>query len=79
MSNGSSAAPIAERAWRPASPHSSITRSLNPLITPGVPLKPGRAVDEPERLHPAGHAVEVAQLLLAATRSIDSAVRRAAS
>src|SRR4051812_6189156 len=41
MSNGSLAMPTAERAWRPASPKTSISRSLQPLITAGVSLKLG--------------------------------------
>ena len=36
MPKGSSPAPIAERAWRPASSQSSTIRSLKPLIAAGV-------------------------------------------
>src|SRR3954471_24160972 len=64
MSNGSSATPIAERAWRPASPQRSRMRSLKPLITAGIRLKPRSAVDEAQRLGPALRPVEVAELLL---------------
>lgn len=39
-------------------------RSLKPLTTAGVRLKPGGAVHEPQDLHPPGHAVEVAELVL---------------
>ena len=38
---GNSATPMAERAWRPAGPNTSIIRSLAPLITLGWSLKPG--------------------------------------
>ena len=64
MSNGSSAAPIAERACRPGSPHSSNTRSLKPLIAAGVTLNPGAQLTKPSAFTQPGDAVEVAELLL---------------
>src|SRR3954469_5079545 len=48
MSNGSSVTPIAERAWRPGSPQSSTMRSLKPLMTTGIALKPGAPRDADE-------------------------------
>ena len=63
MPNGSSPAPIAERAWRPASPHRARIKSLKPLIAAGV-VESLRAPDEAKRLDPAGHAVELAEFLL---------------
>src|SRR3954469_7237219 len=36
MPNGNSPAPIADRAWRPASPQTARMSSLNPLMAAGV-------------------------------------------
>jgi hypothetical protein len=64
MPNGSSPAPIAERAWRPASPHSVRMRSLKPLIAAGVTLKPSAHLTKPRTLIQALDVVEVPEFLL---------------
>ena len=78
-SNGSCAAPIAERAWRPAgSPQISSTRSVNPLITAGGLSKPGAHWTRPSAFTQLRHPVEVAELGCSEAR-IESVVSRAAS
>ena len=76
--NGSSPAPMAERAWRPASPQSSRIRSLKPLMAAGVALKPSAHLTKPSSLI---QAVTRSRSPSAAfsEASIDSAVARAAS
>ena len=79
-SNGSCAAPIAERAWRPASgPQTSSTRSVKPLITAGGLSKPGRALDEAERLDPAASPGRGRRAPARARRRSRAPVSRAAS
>ncbi len=63
MLKGSSPAPIAERAWRPASPQSARIKSLKPLIAAGVTLKPSAHLTKPSTFsHPV--TVQLAELLL---------------
>ena len=48
--NGSSPAPIADRAWRPASPQISRIKSLKPLMAAGVTLNPSAHLTKPSAL-----------------------------
>src|SRR3954452_10131421 len=78
MTDGSSATPIAERAWRPASPQRSRMRSLKPLITAGIRLKPGAQLTRPSALiQPFTRSRSPSSCLSEA--SIESAVPRAAA
>ena len=50
--------PMALRAWRPASPKSSMKSSLQPWMTEGVSLKSGADVDHAEDLDDLADVVE---------------------
>ena len=76
--NGSSPAPIAERAWRPASPQSSRIRSLKPLMAAGVTLKSSAHLTKPSTLIQAVTRSSSPSSCLS-DASIDRAVARAAS
>jgi hypothetical protein len=76
--NGSCAAPTALRAWRPASPQSSSTRSVNPLTTAG-----GRSKPFAQRTRPSAFTQPVTRSRSPSSRrrpaSIERHVARAAS
>ena len=78
MPNGSSPAPIAERAWRPASPQTSRIRSLKPLMAAGVASKPSAHLTKPSSFSQAVTRSR-SPSSCRSDASIESAVARAAS
>ena len=78
MSNGSSATPIAERAWRPGVAPELDDEIAEAVDHGGGGVEPRRAVDEAERLDPALHSSRSPSDRLS-DANIESAVARAAS
>ena len=78
ISKGSSATPIAERAWRPGVAPELEHEVAEAVDDAGHPLKPGAQLTSPSSFTQPGHAVEVAELALERVNT-ESAVSRAAS
>ena len=75
-SSGSSATPMVERAWRPASPKASTIRSEAPFMT-GARLCEGRhGIDEAAEAHATHDLVEIAHGSLELSQQVDGAKAR---
>ena len=71
QSNGNSATPTVDLAWRPLSPKTSTIKSDAPFITPGRLVKPGAALINPPSLTQREILVEAAQRRLGLREYID--------